>query len=60
VNERKEKKREKRSGKKRYERDESSERKIKCKEGCHVVERRNFHSFSNHVQSDNKDDIDAS
>jgi hypothetical protein len=24
-----------------YERDESSERKIKCKEGCHVVERRN-------------------
>jgi hypothetical protein len=22
-----------------YERDESSERKIKCKEGCHVVER---------------------
>jgi hypothetical protein len=29
-----------------YERDESSERKkIKCKEGCHVVERRSFHSF---------------
>jgi hypothetical protein len=46
--------------KKRYERDESSERKIKCKEGCHVVERRNFHSFSNHVQSDNKNDIGAS
>jgi hypothetical protein len=34
----KEEKREKRSGKK-YERDESSERKIKCKEVCHVVER---------------------
>jgi hypothetical protein len=50
----------------RYERDESSERKIiiiiiiKCKEGCHVVERRNFHSFSNHVQSDNEDVIGAS
>jgi hypothetical protein len=44
----------------RYERDELSERKIKCKEGCHVVERQNFHSFSNHVQSDNKDDIGAS
>jgi hypothetical protein len=45
----------------RYERDESSERKkIKCKEGCHVVERRNFHSFSNHVQSDNEDVISAS
>jgi hypothetical protein len=44
----------------RYERDESSERKIKCMEGCHVVERRNFHSFSNHVQSDNEDDIGAS
>jgi hypothetical protein len=44
----------------RYERDESSERKkIKCKERCHVVER-NFHSFSNHVQSDNKDIIGAS
>jgi hypothetical protein len=35
-------------------------RKIKCKEGCHVVERRNFHSFSNHVQSDNEDVIGAS
>jgi hypothetical protein len=35
-------------------------RKIKCKEGCHVVERRNFQSFSNHVQSDNKDVIGAS
>jgi hypothetical protein len=41
-----------------YERDESSERKIKCKEGCHA-ERRNFHSFSNHVQSDNEDVIGA-
>jgi hypothetical protein len=44
----------------RYERDESSERKIKCKEGCHVVERRNFHSFFNHVQSGNEDVIGAS
>jgi hypothetical protein len=26
----------------------------------HVVERRNFHSFSNHVQSDNEEVIDAS
>jgi hypothetical protein len=43
----------------RYERDESSKRKIKGKEGCHVVERRNFHSFSNHVQSDNEDVIGA-
>jgi hypothetical protein len=34
-------------------------RKIKCKDGCHVVERRNFHSFSNHVQSDNEDVIGA-
>jgi hypothetical protein len=33
--------------------------KKKCKEGCHIVERRNFHSFSNHVQSDNKDVIGA-
>jgi hypothetical protein len=43
----KEKKKEKREEEwqERYERDESSERKIKCKEGCHVVERRNFHSF---------------
>jgi hypothetical protein len=57
----KRRKREKRCGKKRYERDESSERKkIKCKEGCHVVERRNFHSFSNHVKSDNEDVISAS
>jgi hypothetical protein len=44
----------------RYERDESSERKIMCKKGCHVVERRNFHSFSNHVQSNNEDVIDTS
>jgi hypothetical protein len=35
-------------------------RKIKCKEGCHVVERQNFHSFSNHVQSNNEDVIGAS
>jgi hypothetical protein len=34
-------------------------RKTKCKEGCHGVERRNFHSFSNHVQSDNEDVIGA-
>jgi hypothetical protein len=34
-------------------------KKIKCKEGCPVVERRNFHSFSNHVQSDNKDVVGA-
>jgi hypothetical protein len=44
----------------RYERDESSERKIMCKKGCHVVEGRNFHSFSNHVQSNNEDVIDTS
>jgi hypothetical protein len=64
----KEEKERKRNGKKdmrgmnqvRYERDESSERKIKCKEGCHVVEGRNFHSFFNHVQSDNEDVISAS
>jgi hypothetical protein len=36
-----------------------NKRKIKCKEGCHVVEKRNFHSFSNHVQSDNEDVIGA-
>jgi hypothetical protein len=35
------------------------EKKLKCKEGCRVVERRNFHSFSNHVQSDNEDVIGA-
>jgi hypothetical protein len=39
--------------------DQVKKRKIKCKEGCHVVERRNFHSFSNHVQSDNEDVICA-
>jgi hypothetical protein len=45
----------------RYERDESSEKKkINCKEGCHVVERPNFHSFSGHVQSDNEDVVGAS
>jgi hypothetical protein len=53
-------KREKEEHQERHERDESSERKIKCKEGCHVVERRNFHSFFNHVQSDNKDVVGAS
>jgi hypothetical protein len=51
---------EKKEWQERYEWDESSERKIKCKEGCHVVERRYFHSFSNHVQSDNEDVICAS
>jgi hypothetical protein len=61
VYERKKKKRKrKEEWQERYERDESNERKIKCKEGCHVVERRNFHSFSNHVQSDNEDVIGAS
>jgi hypothetical protein len=38
----------------------NEKKKIKCKEGCHVVKRRNFHSFSNHVQSDNEDVIGAS
>jgi hypothetical protein len=37
----------------------NEKKKIKCKEGWHVVERRNFHSFSNHVQSDNEDIIGA-
>jgi hypothetical protein len=60
MRERKKKRKRKEEWEERYERDESSERKIKCKEGYHVVERRNFHSFSNHVQSDNKDVIDAS
>jgi hypothetical protein len=32
----------------------------KCNEGCHVVKRRNFHSFSNHVQFDSEDVIGAS
>jgi hypothetical protein len=58
--EKKRRKRKKEEWQERYERDESSERKIKCKEECHVVERRNFHSFSNHVQSDNEDVIGAS
>jgi hypothetical protein len=33
-------------------------KKIKCKEGCHVVERRNFHSFPT-MHSDNEDVIGA-
>jgi hypothetical protein len=40
--------------------DESSGRWIKCKEGCHVVERQNFHYSSIRVQSDNEDVIGAS
>jgi hypothetical protein len=61
VYERKKKKRKRKEEcQERYERDESSERKIKCKEGCHVVEKRNFHSFCNHVQPDNEDVIGAS
>jgi hypothetical protein len=60
IEKEKERKRKKEERQERYERDESSERKIKCKEGCHVVERRNFHSFSNHVQSDNEDIFGAS
>jgi hypothetical protein len=60
VIEKKEKKKTEEEWQDRYERNESSERKMKCKEGCHVVERRNFHSFSNHVQSDSEDVIGAS
>jgi hypothetical protein len=60
VIEKKEKKKTEEEWQDRYERNESSERKIKCKEGCHVVERRNFHSSSNHVQSDSEDVIGAS
>jgi hypothetical protein len=60
VNERKRRKREKRSGKKDMRGMNQVKIKIKCKEGCHVVERRNFHSFSNHVQSVNEDVIGAS
>jgi hypothetical protein len=56
----KKRKRKKEEWQERYEVDESRERWIKCKEGCRVVERRNFHSFSNHVQSDNEDVIGAS
>jgi hypothetical protein len=54
-------KREKRSGNK-YMRgmNQVKEKIIECEEGCHVVERRNSHSFSNHVQSDNEDVIGAS
>jgi hypothetical protein len=36
-----------------------NKRKIKGKEECHVVERRNFRSFSNHVQTYNEDVIGA-
>jgi hypothetical protein len=57
--EKKERKIEKRSGKKDIKGMNQVKEKIKCKEGCHVVERRNFHSFSNHVQSDNEDIIGA-
>jgi hypothetical protein len=55
-------KREKRSGNKdmRGMNQVKEKKKIKCKEGCHVVERRNFHFFSNHVQFDNEDVIGAS
>jgi hypothetical protein len=57
----KRRKREKRTGKKGMRgMNQVKRKKIKCKEGCHVVERRNFHSFSNHVQSDNEDVIGAS
>jgi hypothetical protein len=60
IEKKKKKKKREEEWQERYERGESSERKIKCKEGCHVFERRNFHSFSNHVQSDNEDVIGAS
>jgi hypothetical protein len=55
-------KREKRSGNKDMRGMNQVKKKkiIECGEGCHVVERRNFHSFSNHVQSDNEDVIGAS
>jgi hypothetical protein len=57
----KRRKREKRTGKKGMRgMNQVKRKKIKCKEGCHIVERRNFHSFSNHVQSDNEDVIGAS
>jgi hypothetical protein len=52
-------KREKRSGKKDMRGMNQVKEKIKCKEGCHIVERRNFHSFSYHVQFDNEDVIGA-
>jgi hypothetical protein len=54
------KKREKRSGKKDMRGMNQVNEKIKCKDRCHVVEGQNFHSFSNHVQSDNEDVIGAS
>jgi hypothetical protein len=60
IEKKKQKKKREEEWQERYERDESCERKIKCKEGCHIVERLNFHSFSNHVQSDNEDVIGAS
>jgi hypothetical protein len=58
----KRRKREKRSGNKdmRGMNQVKEKKQIKCKERCHVIERRNFHSFSNHVQSDNEDVISAS
>jgi hypothetical protein len=55
------KKREKRSGNKNMRgMNQVKEKIIECEEGCHVVKRWNFHSFSNHVQSDNEDVIGAS
>jgi hypothetical protein len=59
-NERKRREREKKSGKKDMRGMNQVKEKIKCKGGCHAVERRNFHSFSNHVQSDNEDVIGTS
>jgi hypothetical protein len=53
-------KREKRSSNKDMRGMNQVKKIIKCEEGCHVVERRNFQSFSNHVQSDNEDVIGAS
>jgi hypothetical protein len=60
MKERKEKDRKKRNGKKNMRGMNQLKERIKCKEGCHVVERRNFHSFSNHVQSEKEDVISAS
>jgi hypothetical protein len=57
MRERKRRQREKRSGSKDMR--GMNQVKEKCREGCHVVERRNFHSFSNHVLSDNEDVIGA-
>jgi hypothetical protein len=54
-------KREKRSGNRDMRgMNQVREKTIECDEGCHIVERRNFHSFSNHVQSDNEDIIGVS